>query len=428
MEKSEEEYIETIKKAGIIAESPVEGTIILKPYGCMIWEQIKKIIKAKLKELGYEDMYFPMLIPHSFFKKQEEHYKSFSREAVFCTRTGEKELKEELIIRPTSETIIYPAVKEWIKTEADLPIKINQWCSIMRWETLKPTLPLIRNNEFLWHECHSIHASRHECDEQAGIMHEFYKELLKEHLAIAFFEGKKPERRKFAGAEYTLALEGMMKNRKCIQLATSHSLGQKFSKAFSIKTKDYAWMACAGITTRLIGAVAMAHSDENGLVLPPKIAPYEVAVDNQKSHEKLKSSFRTAKMSKEEAIAKGVPVIIEKNKATRRDTMKETDIKEGVKEQIQSLLKDMQDSLLRKSEKFKEEHTYRTDNYNEFKEILLNRKGAAETGWCGKEECSKKIKKETNGSLRIINNAKENAKCVCCGKKAQHSAIFGQSY
>lgn len=434
-DKFEEWYIETLKKADIIAESLIEGTIILKGYGYKIWEQIKKIIEKRLLEMGYEDMYFPMFIPHSFLKKQDEHYKSFIREAVFCTKAGNKRFKEELIIRPTSETIIYPSIKDWIKTENDLPLKINQWCPIVRWEILKPTLPLIRNNEFLWHECHSLHTTKEECDNHVKAMYNLYKELLNKYLAIDFFEGKKPERRKFAGAEYTLALEGMMNNHKCVQLATSHSLGQKFSKAFDIRFRketeeEFVWIACAGLTTRLIGVLVMTHGDQKGVVLPPRIAPFQVAiVGNERLYEKLKNDFRTCKGKNSEYwTTKGIPIIIANNKIIRRDTLEKIEIEKDIEKQINKLLNDIQNSLLKKATEFKEKHTYKTESYEEFKNALLDQKGIAEAAWCGEEECSKKIKEETKGSLRVINETKENKKCIGCGKKAQYKAIFGQSY
>ncbi len=441
-DKFEEKYIETLKKADIIADSPVEGTIILKSYGHKIWEQIKKVIGEKLEKTGYEDMYFPMFIPHSLLKKQDEHYKSFIREAVMCTKAGSKQFEDELIIRPTSETIIYPAIKEWIKTKADLPLKINQWGNIVRWEILKPTLPLIRNNEFLWHECHALHSTKEECEKEAGHLYEIYRELLKNYLAVDFFEGKKPERRKFAGAEYTLALEGIMRNKKCVQLATTHSLGQKFSKAFDIKIKsesgeDFVWISCAGLTTRLLGVLAMTHSDEKGLVLPPKIAPHEVAViENENLYLRLKNKFRVYEEKQiENCITRGIPVIIENDKIIRRDTLKKIGIKKGIEKQISELLEDIQKNLLKKATNFKEKNTIKTENYEEFKNILFNQKGAVEACWCGSEECSKKIRKETKGSLRVINEinnktkkAEENERCIGCGKKAEYTGIFAQSY
>lgn len=422
----ESRYKELIKKAEIIDESPVKGCIILKPYGYKIWERVREFIDERLKGLGYENMYFPMLIPDSLFKKQEDHYKHFVRESVRSKQAGDASLDEELIIRPTSEAIIYPSVKSWIKDK--LPIRINQWCNIVRWEMLKENFPLIRDNEFLWHECHSFHADEEECDLYAKKVYDLYRELIQDFLAIPVFEGKKPERRKFAGAKYTLTFEVMLGNCKGLQLATSHSLGQNFSKAYDLKfNRKYVWQACSGLTTRVIGALAMVHSDDKGLVMPPNIAPHQVAIVNG-DYKELDEKFRVIKDSNlDNWITKGVPIIISNNKIIRRDTMQEIALKANLVLQIDNLLREIQNDIYEKAGMFKEKHTFRTQDYSEFKELISKQAGFCIAGWCGSNECTNKISQDCNGSLRVINELSIGT-CIYCGEKAKYLGVFGQSY
>src|SRR3989338_8542752 len=324
----EQRYLELLERADIISSSPVKGCPVLKAYGYKIWEMIQKNVDTKLKTLGYENMYFPQFIPISLLKKQKEHHDSFIRETVRISHAGNTPLTEEHIVRPTSEAIIYASIKDWIKTEKDLPLRLNQWCSIVRWEVLKENFPLIRDNEFLWHECHSCHATEKECDAYVQKVFALQKNLIKEDLAIPVFEGKKPERRKFAGAEYTLALEAMMGNGKAVQIATSHSLAQRFSIPFDLRftttkgKQEYVWQACSGLTTRLIGALIMVHTDARGIILPPRIAPYEIAIiDDSALYDELKLQWRVAYgKTKAYWTERGVPLIIEKNDQKRHST------------------------------------------------------------------------------------------------------------
>ena len=437
----EERYKELLIKADIIFPTPVKGCNVLKDYGYQIWEMIRRELDSRLKNMGFKNMYFPQFIPHSQLKKQDEHYRSFIRETIICPKAGEHEFADQLIIRPTSEAIIYPSIKEWIKTEKDLPLLLNQWCSIVRWEILKDNFPLIRDNEFLWHEAHSCHNSEEECDEYTLKLFNMQRDYIQNSLAIPVFDGKKPERRKFAGAQYTLALEAMMRNCKGVQIATSHSLGQRFSIPFQLEymddfgNKNNVWQSCSGMTTRLIGALALVHADKQGLVLPPKIAPYEIAIidennlDDKNLFEKIKDNHRivTGKDSKHWLI-KGVPLIICKDTITRRDTLESMSLENITEQDIKRLLKEIQKNLLLKAMSFKDEHTLKANDYHRFKEHLEQRKGFCISSWCGDTECSRIIRKETLGSLRLINSLKENHKCIRCGNEGRYEAVFGQSY
>jgi len=434
-------YIQLIHEAEIVSDALIKGCLALRPYGHAIWTEIRQFVSDKLEEFGYEDMYFPLFIPESFMKKQEEHYKSFAKEAVFCTRVGDETLEDPFIVRPTSETIIYPILKGMVKSHADLPLKLNQWCSVVRWEILKPTLPLIRNNELLWHESHSLFNDEKSCDEEVKKMIDMYQELIEDLLAISLFRGSKPERRKFAGSEYTLALEAPMANCKSVQMATSHSLGKKFSKVFGIKVgDDHVWQQCSGITTRILGCIVMVHSDEKGLVLPPRIAPKQVIVIGEDGDglvgELSAKGIRAASAKAEDKdrwILKGAPLIVEMEgnrlKVLERDTLEEKECDtERFAAEAQDILAQIHERMFKKAQKFKEEHTFQMEDYGQFKEIILNRKGFCISPWCGDTECSRVIRRESKGSLRVVNKPKEGTTCIRCGEPAIYSAVFGQSY
>ncbi|MBU0979340.1 MAG: proline--tRNA ligase [Nanoarchaeota archaeon] len=421
---TESRYRQLIKQAGLVDESPVKGFSVLLSYGYAIWEQAQQVLDQKLKGLGYKNASFPSFIPISQLKKQEEHYKSLVREAAICTHAGDTEMKEKLVIRPTSEAVIAPAVRRWIRSHRDLPLRLNQWCNIVRMEILKPNLPIIRDNEFLWHEAHSFFSTQKECDEEAQKLYDMYIEFIQNYLAIPIFKGRKPERRKFPGAVYTLALEAMMQDHKSVQIATSHSLGQNFSKAFDIKADDFVWYACAGLTTRIIGAIAMVHSDGNGLILPPMIAPYQVAVVDGNTRLK---GFRTVQGGTvNEWVLKGVPLIISDDKILRRDTMQTIKIEKKTDDQIAGLLLSIQNNLFKRADRLKEQHTTTTDDYQEMKKVLSAQEGFVIAPWCGNTGCSLNIRKETKGSLRLVNPGK--GKCIKCNRPVKHLALFGQSY
>jgi len=434
--KFEEQYVETIKAANLADESAVKGCTVLKPQAMAIWTQIRSFMANRLAMLGYEDMYFPLLTPASLMKKQPEHFNVFKSELLAVKGTAEEDFDEQLFIRPTSEMIIYERVAKWLK-ETELPLLLNQWCSVIRWETRKPNLMLIRDNEFLWHECHSAHATKAQAIEYAEKMRDVYRELLEDNLAIPVFSGQKPEHRKFPGAVLTLALEAMMPNRKSIQSATSHDLGQNFSKALDIKSNnEFVWQACAGLTTRVIGALVMMHSDENGLVLPPKIAPVQcIFVDTDVKIDNVRTKTDSRSLDKDKKIdewtKKGIPLIIsgtDNYEILRRDTGKTTACNRNeLTKTITGFLDEIQQNLFEKAKRFKESHTFQSDNYEEFKDILSNQKGFVQAGWCGVPDCGRKIRKDTKGSLRVVNPSTEGV-CIGCKEKAKFKGVFGQSY
>lgn len=424
-------YHEVLLNSKLVDFSTVKGCLVLRPDFLELWKQIQTVIDGKLNSFGYQNYYFPMLIPKSILQKQDEHFRVFYRETARVTKLGDQVIEDELILRPTSEAVIYDVIKSWVKSDADLPLRINQWCNVIRWEIIKKNLPLIRDNEFMWHEAHAVFATEKEADKEVYQNLDMYEDLIENYLAIPVFRGSKPGHRRFAGAKYTLALESMMPNCKSVQIATSHSLGQNFSKAFSIKHgKDHSWQSCSGLTTRMIGALVMMHSDNQGLVLPPKIASVQCALIGIKNSFKL---IRTSvNIKKPEAILKGIPLIIEKSgKAyliTRRDTMEELKANNISEKNIQNLLDKIQSSLFSKAKKFKDSHTFHAKNYEEFTEVIKNCKGFMIAPWCSDEACAKQIRNEASASLRIVNPIKKKSSCIKCGKNAVYEGIFGQSY
>lgn len=442
-------YNELLLKANLIDNSIVQGCIVYKDYCLKIWEEIKKIINKKLTNLGFEQSYFPMLIPLSSFKKEKRHYNDLFRETVTASGFGDSKFDETFLIRPTSEAIIYESFSKWVEKEEDLPILINQYCSVMRWESLKPNLPLIRGNEFLWQESHSVHSTEKETDSYAEKVLNIYKKLLEDCLAIPFIEGFKPNHRMFPGAKYTLALECLMPDLKSVQIATSHSLGQNFSSVFDIKFKDKdgnkktVWQACNGITTRVIGAMVMMHSDDKGLIIPPKISPMQCIFIN-KIDEDIKERLINKKVrfieDKEEKSEKekidyytliGAPLIIKNDFILiRRDNNEEikTD-KENLIGSINKNLDMMQKEIFEKAKRFMQNNTSSAGNLEDFKKVAEIKGGFIKSYWCGNVDCAKSIKKETKNSLRVVNPVKEeNKKCVFCNKEAGYLGFFAPAY
>ncbi len=461
-------YLEVIKKAKLAEQSPVEGCIVFTPYSYSIWENIKNYLDKKIKETGHSNVYFPLFIPESLLEKEAEHFSGFKPECAWVTIGGNSELGERLAIRPTSETIMYYTFSKWIRSYRDLPLLVNQWCNIVRWET-KAAKPFLRTKEFLWQEGHTAHATKEEADEEVMKMLNIYKELIEEQLAIPVIIGKKSEREKFKGALYTTTLEAMMPDGKAIQMGTSHCLGQNFSKPFEItfldkdEKKKYVWQTSWGVSTRLIGALIMVHGDNKGLIIPPKIAPYQVVIIpiyKSDTKEKVLEKCREIKKKIEEKgirvfldereqytpgfkfnewELKGVPlrveigpIDIEKNSITifRRDTGERKVIKESEIEKIEDSLEEIQKDLFKRAKKFFEEHVYIAKNFEEFKEIMKNKRGFIKACWCGSEECEVKIKEETGATIRCIPFEKEKifSNCVFCGKKAKEVVYFARAY
>ncbi|MGB8934367.1 MAG: proline--tRNA ligase [Candidatus Nitrosopolaris sp.] len=465
-------YTQVIWKAGLADYAPVKGFIVLKPYGYAIWELIKDILDRKFKETGHQNGFLPLLIPESLLAKEKNHFTGFTPEVYWVTRAGENELTEKLALRPTSETIAYSIFSRWIASYRDLPIKINFWNSALRAE-IKATKPFIRNSEFLWQEGHTVHADKQEAKAEVMLILEIYQRLIEDHLAIPTIAGLKSEKEKFVGADYTCTLEGMMTDGKALQMATSHHLGQNFSKPFEIRylgqdnQQHFAWQTSWGISWRLIGALVMMHGDDKGLLLPPYIAPIQVVIvpifrDKESIQVKSKaqevanvlrkSGVRIIVDERDEYTSgwkfnewevKGVPLRINlgprdiKNaqlELVRRDTMQKSTINESVLvDSVLSILNEIQTNLLLRTKEIQRQFTSRTDSYDTFKSILDTKGGFIYTRWCGEQSCETKVKEETGADLRVIPFECEEEvdllmNCVYCRKPANKIAIFGRAY
>lgn len=445
-------YHEVIESTKLVDFSAVKGCIVYNEYCLMIWEQIKNYLNCKLAPLGFEQYYFPTLIPLKSFKKQKKHFDDFFREVLVVSKVGTSGLEEEFVIRPTSEAVIYESLAKWVKNEKDLPLCINQYCSVMRWESFKPNMPLLRGNEFLWQESHSVHSTEKETDEYAKKILEIYRDLHENYLAMPVVSGFKPKHRMFPGAKYTIALEALMPDLKSVQSATSHSLGQNFSSAFNIKFKDkngkerLAWQACNGVTTRVIGALVMLHGDDNGLVIPPKIAPYQVVLIDVKDKKILEllendeirlfvdDTNKTTKEKIDYWALMGAPILVTKDKSgfmlIRRDNLEKFSINKNLLiNKIKRILHSIQNNLFERAKEFNKKHKTKVNTWKEFENIAHGKKGFIIATWCGDIACAKTIREKTNkNSIRVVNPLKSKAKCVHCGNKAIHEAIFAHAY
>ena len=468
-ENISEWYTQVVLKSELADYAPVHGCIVLRDYSYAIWENIQKYFDEKIKELGHKNVYFPCLIPESLLAKETEHFKGFKPECAWVTVGGNDVLNERLAIRPTSETIIYALLQKWIRSWRDLPIKINQWCNIIRWE-IKSTKPFLRTTEFLWQEGHTAHENLEDAEKEVFDILKIYHELMEDLLSIPVLLGRKSEREKFAGAYYTLTLEAIMPDGKALQMGTVHNLGQNFSKVFDIKFlgKDgkyhYVWTTSWGISTRLIGALIMVHGDDKGLIIPPKVAPYQVVIvpifykveerENvlKVAHELkvnlIKEKIRAILDDREwytpgwkfnEWELKGVPLRIEigprdlKEKTitlVRRDTGERIAVKfEDAINEIKSTLDKIHSYLYNKAKKFLEGSILTVKNYDEFKEAIA-KGGFIRACWCLKNECEEKIKDETGATIRLIPLNKEEvfSKCIYCNEDAREVVYFAKAY
>lgn len=459
-------YTDVCKKAELMDYSSVKGFIIYRPYGYAIWENIKNYMDKKFKETNHENVYMPMLIPQSLLNKEKDHVEGFAPECAVVTKGGTEELEENFVVRPTSETLFCEHYAKIVNSYRDLPKLYNQWCSVVRWE--KTTRPFLRGSEFLWQEGHTIHASKEEAMEETIRMLNIYKNTCADLLAIPMITGLKTEKEKFAGAEATYTIETLMHDGKALQSGTSHYFGQGFAKAFDMKFLDkdnkekYVYQTSWGASTRLIGAIIMVHGDDNGLVLPPRVAPIQVRIipirQNVegvllKAHEikeQLKSkgirvdideSDKSPGYKFSEAEVRGIPIRIEigpndirNNKciiAKRNDYQKiETVLDESLSDVVIDLLNTIHNEMYEKASKYLNEHTTRVKNYDEFKDVLENKTGFVKAPWCGKTECELKIKEDTTATTRCISDdvVFDNDKCICCGEDAKHIVNFAKSY
>ena len=458
-------YTDIVIKAGLADYTDTKGCIAIKPYGYEIWENIQKYIDNEFKKVNIKNTYFPLLIPENLLQKEKDHVKGFAPEVAWVTQGGEEKLEERLCIRPTSETIISTMYSKWLNSWRDLPFLYNQWCNVLRWE--KETRPFLRSREFLWQEGHTIHETAKEAQERTLQMLDIYDDVVQNLLAIPTIKGIKTEKEKFAGADSTYTIETMMYDGKALQTATSHYFGQNFSIPFNIKFKnrkeeeEYAYQTSWGISTRLIGGIIMAHGDNRGLKIPPKIAPIQIVIvpiamhkENvkEKSEELyniLNTNYRTYLDTRDQYTPgykfndwemKGVPIRIEigprdieNNECiiVRRDTNEKIVTKiDKIVETIKNTLEDIHKNMYNQCKKRLEEKTTTAYNLDEFIKKINENQGFIKAMWCGSEECENKIKELTSAKSRCLpfNQEKISDTCVCCGKKADKLVIWGRQY
>lgn len=462
-------YNQVVRKAELADYAPVRGCMIIRPYGYAIWEHIQSLLDARFKETGVVNAYFPLLIPRSFLEKEAEHVEGFAPELAWVTRGGGEELEEPLAIRPTSETIIGHSYAKWIQSYRDLPLLINQWNNVMRWE--KRTMLFLRTSEFLWQEGHTAHRTIEEAEERTLMMLEVYRAFAEEDLAIPVVAGRKSENEKFAGAFRTYSIEAMMGDGKALQAGTSHNLGTNFARGFDMKYLDadgqrkYCATTSWGLSTRTIGGVIMVHGDSSGLILPPRIAPFQAVLVPIWRKEADKGSVgelvaRVEKMLKGKVRLKmdlsentpgwkfnewelrGVPVRMEigprdaqSNSVVlvRRDTRaKEIVPVDALEARLPILLEEIQQDLYRRALAFREQHTYQTDSYEEFKQIIAEQRGFVRVKWAEDSAAELAIKEETKATLRIIPfdqpDGGVQGKSIYSGKPATCEAIFARAY
>ncbi|MBR9919668.1 MAG: proline--tRNA ligase [Bacteroidetes bacterium] len=473
-------YIDIVKKAGMADNSAVRGCMVIKPHGFAIWENMRDQLDRMFKETGHVNAYFPLFIPKSFLSREAQHVEGFAKECAVITHhrlmndpdgngvvvDPSAKLEEELIVRPTSETIIWNTYKDWIKSYRDLPLLINQWANVVRWEMR--TRLFLRTAEFLWQEGHTAHATRQEAIEETLRMQQVYATFAEEYMAMPVIQGVKTANERFAGAEDTYTIEALMQDGKALQAGTSHFLGQNFAKAFDVKflnennKEELVWATSWGVSTRLIGGLIMTHSDDDGLVLPPKLAPTQVVIVPipkpkpeigevvEKVMRELRARGITVKYDDDtknrpgfkfaEHELQGVPVRLgigmrdlEKGviEVARRDTKEKTSVlMDGVVDYVEKLLGDIQKNLFQRALDFRKERTTRVDDFDTFKEVLEEKGGFIEAHWDGTTETEKKIKELTKASIRCIpnNNEKEAGKCILTGEPSKERVIFAKAY
>lgn len=460
-------YLDVIRVADLAEYGPVKGCMVIKPNGYALWERTQRILDDRLKETGVRNAYFPLFIPEKFLNKEKDHIEGFAPEVAVVTHAGGKKLEEPLVVRPTSETIMYETFSRWVHSYRDLPLLINQWANVVRWE-MRPRL-FLRTVEFLWQEGHTVHETETEADERARQMLKIYQDFSENIMAIPVIPGIKTESEKFAGALKTYSLEAMMQDGRALQFATSHNLGQNFAKAFGVKFLDrenkeqYGWQTSWGLSTRTIGGLIMTHSDDKGLVLPPNIAPLQVIITtiassnasseiiNKKADEinsELKKYGIRSEVDKRdirpgekfyEWEKKGIPIRMElgtKDIAdgsavlVRRDSNKKSKSKfESLKMDIEQMLEGIQKELFNRALSYQKEKTVKVDSWDEFVSAIDAGKFVL-AHWCGDAECEAKIKDETGATIRCIpfSQEKENGSCIKTGKPSSGRVIFARSY
>jgi prolyl-tRNA synthetase len=463
-------YLDVVLKADLADYGPVKGCMVIKPYGYAVWENMQQDMDRRIKETGHVNAYFPLLIPKSFLEKEQEHVAGFSPECAWVTIGGGEELPEPLAIRPTSEAMICSMYAKWVSSWRDLPILINQWANIVRWE--KVTRPFLRTTEFLWQEGHTLHETEAEAEQETLKMLQVYRQFSEETLAMPVIFGRKSESEKFAGALKTYAIEALMGDGKALQAGTSHNLGQHFSKAYGIEflgrnqERLMPWSTSWGTSTRMVGGLIMTHGDDSGLILPPRVAPQQVVIVpipprkgdvNEavlpKTRE-LEAELRAAGVrvhvdARDNQLPgfkyadwemRGVPLRmeigpkdLEKSQVVlvRRDTREKLFVPmAGVARKVSELLVEIQAQLLARARKYTADHTSRVSSYDEFKTVMTERRGFILAGWCGDAACEAKIKEETKATTRVmpIDGVPAVGACVRCGKPSLAEMYFAQAY
>lgn len=460
-------YIDVVKKADLADYTVVKGCMVIKPYGYALWENMQHCLDQRIKATGHKNAYFPIFIPESLLKKEAEHVAGFAPEVAWVTQGGNQKLEERLAVRPTSEAIIGSLYSKWIHSWRDLPILINQWANIVRWE--KVTRPFLRTTEFLWQEGHTAHQTQQEAEEETLKILAIYKDYIEKDLAIPVIIGKKSNTEKFAGAMHTYTLEALMGDGKILQTGTSHNLGQNFAKAFDIRFLDenqeeqFAWTTSWGTSTRLVGGIIMVHGDERGLKLPPKVAPLHIVIvpiffDQSKQEVLNKAQQYKILLSEKfnveldnrdnytpgwkfnEWEMKGVPVRLEIGPrdlahnqvvAVRRDKGNKVMIAESeLLPTMERWMTDIQNNLYMQARSRLGENIRFCENYDQFKEIMAEKRGFIKAYWCGNEKCEEEIKRDTKATIRCIplDENKEKGKCIFCGAESSSLVFFGRAY
>jgi prolyl-tRNA synthetase len=461
-------YLDVVRKAELADYSPVKGCMVIRPYGYAIWELLQRQLDDRFKATGHVNAYFPLFIPESLLMREAEHVEGFAPQVAWVTKGGTEELEEKLVVRPTSETIIGVMYQKWIQSWRDLPVLINQWANVVRWE--KVTRPFLRTTEFLWQEGHTAHETADEAQEETLKILDLYTEFAENVLGMPVVKGQKSESEKFAGADRTYSIEALMGDGRALQAGTSHNLGQNFAKAFEIqfqgrdKSLQYAWTTSWGVSTRLIGGLIMTHGDDSGLVLPPAVAPWQVVIvpiprgnwketvlpKCQEIRDQLKAAGIRVRLDDDESQTpgwkfaeyemRGVPLRleigpkdIEKNAvfAARRDTRQKQSLPmAGLADQVTALLGEIQTSLLEKARAFREANTQRTASYDEFIRIMEGRPGFVIAPWCESAQCEADIKAATQATIRNMpfDQGTPTEPCLKCGQPATVYAWFAKAY
>ncbi len=461
-------YLDVVRRAELADYTPVKGCMVIRPYGYAIWEHIQRLLDARFKATGHVNAYFPLFIPESLLNREKEHVEGFAPEVAWVTRGGDEELEERLVVRPTSEVIVGTMYAKWIQSWRDLPVLVNQWANVVRWE--KVTRPFLRTTEFLWQEGHTAHETPEEAEAETLKILALYKEFCETEMAMPVVDGAKSESEKFAGAARTYSIEALMRDGRALQAGTSHNLGQNFSRAFEIqfqgrdKVLQHAWTTSWGVSTRLVGAVIMTHGDDSGLVLPPRVAPHQVVIvpiprGNWKDtvlpraeaiRDELTAAGVRVKLDASEENSpgwkfaewelRGVPLRLEigpkdlekaQVMSARRDTREKAPIPMAdLAARVPALLDQIQGDLLARARAFRESHTTRVDTWEEFRTAMEGRPGFVVASWCGRAECEATIKAETQATLRNIPLAEPPVPghCVKCQQPSGVKAWFAKAY